>query len=220
MKCWICRDNEATSGEHRVKSTDIHAVLGKPTQQAPFRMHDDFQRNVPVGSLKADRLKLPGRICEPCNTTLSQPYDRAWQALSEALRKRAPTIQNGISMRAKGVFPEDTQRQLLNSHLYFVKLFGCHIAGNSIPIPLDPFAQALMNGTAHPHVFLRFGIWPGQDHVGMTDMRVALFAAGGAAFATWFYEVGPISVNVMFAMPDEQRKGLIDACIRLIRPTS
>lgn len=211
MKCWICRQNDATSGEHRVKKTDIRAVLGTPSQQAPFHMSNDVRLNIPVGSLKADRLKLPGRICEPCNTTRSQPYDRAWEILSNALRKRAPTIRNGISMRAKGIFPTDTQRHLLNVHLYFVKLFGCHIAGNSIRIPLDPFAHALMNGAAHPGVFLRFGTWLGQDHVGMTDMQLASFADGTPAFACWFYEVGQVNVSVMFAAPGEQRQGLIDA---------
>jgi len=211
VKCWICSQNEAISGEHRVKSSDIKAVLGTPTQQAPFRMHDDVRRNIPVGSLKADRLKLPGRICEPCNTTRSQPYDRAWEALSEVLRRRARSIREGVTVRAKGVFPADTQRQLLNVHLYFVKLFGCHIAGNAIPIPLDRFARALISGTAHPNVYLRFGTMRGQDHVGMTDMRLALFAGGGPAFATWFYEIGPISVNVMFAAPGERRRGLIDS---------
>jgi hypothetical protein len=38
--CWICNLNEANSGEHKTKRSDLLAVFGKPTQEAPFHYSD------------------------------------------------------------------------------------------------------------------------------------------------------------------------------------
>ena len=62
--CWICNLNEANSGEHKTKRSDLAAVLGSPTQDRPFYFHDLERRNKPVKSLDAKILKAPIRICD------------------------------------------------------------------------------------------------------------------------------------------------------------
>lgn len=47
--CWVCKTNNADSGEHKTKHSDLLAVLGKPSQREPFFYHDLHQRNQPVG---------------------------------------------------------------------------------------------------------------------------------------------------------------------------
>src|SRR5271169_5428197 len=84
--CWICNRNEANSGEHKTKRSDLLAVLEKPTQEEPFYFHDLEQRNRRVGGLNARILKAPIRICAECNTTRTQPHDRAWEQMSARLR--------------------------------------------------------------------------------------------------------------------------------------
>jgi hypothetical protein len=37
-KCWICGVNDANSGEHLIKKSDLRDVMGKPTQAAPFTL--------------------------------------------------------------------------------------------------------------------------------------------------------------------------------------
>jgi hypothetical protein len=88
LLCWICNRNEANSGEHKTKRSDLLAVLGEPTQEEPFYFHDLERRNRPVGSLNAKILKAPIRICAECNTTRTQPHDRAWEQMSDRLRAR------------------------------------------------------------------------------------------------------------------------------------
>ena len=56
------------------------------------------------------------------------------------------------------IFGADRVREMLNVHLYFVKLFGCHIAGNNIPIDITGFSDAIMHGKLHPRVYLKFGV--------------------------------------------------------------
>ena len=93
--CWICNANEANSGEHKTKRSDLLAVLGNPTQEQPFFYHDLKKANRPVGSLNAKLLKSPVQICAHCNSTRSQPHDRAWEQMSDWLRNRRPPLKVG-----------------------------------------------------------------------------------------------------------------------------
>ena len=94
--CWICNRNKANSGEHKTKRSDLLAVLGKPTQEAPFYYHDLHNKmGRPVGSLDAKILKSPVRICADCNTTRTQPHDRAWERMSDWLRTCQRPVEVG-----------------------------------------------------------------------------------------------------------------------------
>lgn len=102
---------------------------------------------------------------------------------------------------------------MLDVHLYFIKLFGCQIIEGGIPIDIEPFARAILNRKAQDHVYLGFGPTPpggATNMAGGSDVYVAKLG-GQCAFATWFYEVGSLSVNIMFAIPGERREGLVDA---------
>jgi hypothetical protein len=48
---------------------------------------------------------------------------------------------------------------MLNVHLFFLKLFGGMIAesAGNIPIPIEPFSDAIMTGRWHKEVYLQFG---------------------------------------------------------------
>src|SRR4051812_28215683 len=75
--------------------------------------------------------------CTAEANTRAQPHDIAWETLSAALRNRHPAPVPGEFIRVNRIFPYDTHREMLKVHLYFVKVFGCHIAGNNIPIDLS-----------------------------------------------------------------------------------
>jgi len=140
--CWICNRYEANSGEHRTKRSDLATVLGSPTQDRPFYFHDLERRNKPVKSLDANILKAPIRICAECNTTRTQLHDRAWEHMSDQLRNRRLVI--GRWVRANRIFRNDTRRQMINVHLFFLKLFGCMLCeakanGHDVPIDIASF---------------------------------------------------------------------------------
>jgi hypothetical protein len=213
-RCWIC-GGDATTGEHKTKRSDLRSVFGVPTQNDPLYLHDAARRNRWIGSLDAKLLKSPGRICPYCNNTRTQPHDRAWEKLSAALRTWTPSLAPKCVVRTNRVFPYDTSREMLNVHLYFVKLFGCHIAGNGIPLDISSFADAIMRGRAHPCVYLNFGcgrMFAGKPMTGMSDMWLAPVSSGNfSTFATWFYDVESVGINVMFAADGEKRQGLVGA---------
>jgi hypothetical protein len=199
--CWICNQNEANSGEHKTKRSDLLAVLGNPTQEEPFHYHDLEQRNRPVKSLDAKILKAPIRICAECNTTRTQPHDRAWEEMSKWLRERQPPLKVGGLVRGNRIFPQSTRTEMKNVHLFFLKLFGCMICeaksnGHDVPIDIAPLSDAIMSGQPHPEVYLQFGKCDGT--VGRSNLH-CWTTDRGSVLAGWLYELDNIAVSVMFA---------------------
>jgi hypothetical protein len=200
--CWICNRNEANSGEHKTKRSDLAAVLGAPIQDQPFYFHDLERRNKPVKSLDAKILKAPIRICAKCNTARTQPHDRAWEQMSTGLRRRRLVI--GQWVRCNRIFPYDTRRQMTNVHLFFLKLFGCMLCeakanGHQVPIDIAPFSQSIMTGLPHPEVHLQFGKCDGT--VGRSNLH-CWTTEHGSVLAGWLYELDTIAISVLFAQAD------------------
>ncbi len=209
-KCWIC-GNDGTTGEHKTKRSDLRAVFGSPTQADPLYYHDGRIKNRRVGSLDAKILKSPSLICQNCNTARTQPHDRAWEKLSAALRSHRPAITPGMTVRANSIFQYDTAREMLNVHLYFVKLFGCHIVACNIPIDINAFSRSILKEKAQPCVYLKFG-HSNNATTGSSDVWAAVPSPhDSAAFITWFYYIDRLVINVMFALDGEKRLGLLGA---------
>jgi len=209
--CWICGQPAATR-EHRAKASDLLSLFGVPTQQNPLYFHTAKRRNRQVGSLKSDVLKFSNRICAKCNGATTQPHDYAWQHFSRTVRAPVPAITPGIYLRPSRIFTYNSRAAMLDVHLYFLKLFGCQIVEGGIPIEIGPFARAILDGKPHENVYLAFGPTPSGGSVNMaggSDVHVAMLGHK-CAFAAWFYEVGPLSVNLMHAIPGERREGLVD----------
>jgi len=209
-RCWICGD-AGTTGEHKIKRTDLKSELGNPTQDNPLYYNDGMRKNRRVGSLKADILKFSNRICAKCNNEWTQPYDRAWEQMSKWLRTREPPITVDAFVRGNRIFRYDTKREMQNVQLYFVKFFGCSIKEAEIPIDLASFATAILKGKAHPQIYLKFykiSLPGGKTANGQTDIWTDLRPDGVCAFASCFYEVGDLAINVMFAADREARPGL------------
>jgi hypothetical protein len=197
--CWICKKHPADSGEHKTKRSDLLAVLGNPSQKEPFFYHDLHKANRPVGSLDAKILKSPVRICTHCNSTRTQPHDRAWESMSDRLRSRRLAV--GRWVRCNRVFKHFTKREMLNVHLYFVKLFGCMIAeakanGYDLPLDLDAFSTAIMSGRPHAEVQLQFGRHDGI--IGRSNLHCWTTDPGKGVLAAWLYELDTIAVSVFF----------------------
>ena len=210
MQCWICGD-EATTGEHMAKASDLRSMFGKISASAPLYMHTPTKRNQPVNGIKSDKLKYKFRLCPRCNNERTQPHDQAWEALSGYLRSRQPPIRPGLTVRLTPVFPGSVNRSMLNVHLFFLKLFGCLIAENSVPLTLAEFSACILKSEAHPRVHIAFWAHNERRHLrymAQSEMQVAELG-GQVAFASWFYYVGPLAINVMYAEPSERRQGLI-----------
>ena len=200
MKCWICGKN-ANTGEHLLKASDLKSYFGHIDQKAPLYFHTSKKKNIPVGSIKkSKRLKSTALICNQCNSSLTQPYDRAWEQLSEYLRMNWEQIYNSRKVNLTKVFPGDVRKSLLYVHLYFVKLFGCRVVEDGVPIDISSFQAALLRSKSHKNIYLAIGHRPGNvehKYAGLTPIE-SLNLNGDSAFATWLYMIDQIAVNIIY----------------------
>jgi hypothetical protein len=206
MTCWICGE-EANTGEHLIKASDLKALFGRVTNRSPLYFHTSVVRNRTIAGINSDKLKYSKRICSCCNNERTQADDRAWEYLSKYLRSKK--YGTGTLVRLDRAFPGKVRQSMLEVHLFFVKLFGCLIAEHSIPLNIQPFADAILQRKAHPKVHLSF--WtclenPIVKEAGRTPVHTTSLD-GNIVFATWFYIVDNISVNVVYAEPTEHRRG-------------
>jgi hypothetical protein len=205
--CWICQENPATTREHRIKHSDLRSIFGKHGRGLPFYYHDLQQPNQLVQSLNARVLKAPALICESCNSARTQPHDRAWEHMSTWLRFRSMPLRIGGNVRGDRVFEYDAQKEMLNVHLFFLKLFGgmiCEAAGG-LAIDIAPFARSIMGSSFHREVYLQFG--KGDGTVGILPAK-ALTMPGGHVIFLWMYRIGPVVVNVIYAQEGEYWENL------------
>ncbi|MGZ8160674.1 MAG: hypothetical protein ACXWT1_13030 [Methylobacter sp.] len=226
MKCWIC-GAEAKTGEHLAKASDLKAIFPRVTQKNPLFLSTDKRRNEKIGSIrKSPQLKSNALICECCNTAKTAPHDKAWEKLSKYLREKKPQIKVGEKIKLNKVFPGSTNKSMLDVHLFFVKLFGCAIFEHNISsMDITGFSEAIMNQKPHPLVYLAISPSPNvgiRKHVGRSNLEMESIN-GKCMYATWFYIIDSLLVNIIYAEPTERRKGLdhawhpatVTKCIRI-----
>ncbi len=199
--CWICQQRPADSAEHRFKASDVRARLPWLSQGTPaYLQRDGRATNHPIGSAKAGKLKFKPTICAHCNDTATQPYDLAWERLSEYLHQQWRDIVRAGSFRLSRPFRGRQHIGAVNVHLFFVKLFGCKIVDDGVPIELARFRQSLRNRVPHPEVFLQIVNNPSIEEsvLAAYDSEVHTMRDRGGQLdgATWLYQIAPVGVKV------------------------
>jgi hypothetical protein len=213
LKCWICGNN-ADSGEHMIKRSDLKMLFGSATQEEPLYYNSTDKKNFRIGSLNNWRLKSQSKICSYCNNTRTQPFDRAWEKMSKALSARVSELEIGDRIRANQIFQYDTRQQMLNLHLFFVKLFGCYISSASIPIDIIRFSESLIETKNHKNVYLRIGLdtvsseLRGASH---SDVQAVVDEQGSLMSAAWYYQIGGVVVSPMYVQDGLLLDGMKDA---------
>lgn len=209
--CWICGD-PASTGEHKTKQSDLRAVLGTPTQEKPFYYHDGIKKNRLVRSYRADFLKSPSRLCALCNNQRTQPYDRAWERLSDWLRNRQPPLKVGDFIRADRIWPQCATKQMCHVQLFFAKLTGCHLLEAGINFDRMSLAQSILTGRVNPYIYLKFRLSRTTSMVGMPDLLSDVSPASNpCGVATWMYALGPLAIEVQYVNADGRHIRLPDA---------
>lgn len=198
MKCWIC-GREGNTREHLIKASDLRSCFGHVSQKNPIYFHTSNEKSIPIGSLKSKRITFDALICNPCNSALTQPYDRAWESLSSYLTTNWPKVVNSKRLNLAKVFPGSVHKSMLYVHLYFVKLFGCKIAESGAPIDITGFSKALLNNKAHQDIFIAFGPRPGEvQHKNAHSSTLHTIDIGVSACASWFYVIDQLAVNIIY----------------------
>lgn len=171
--CWIC-GAPANSAEHRLKRSDGRATFGSVSQHEPLYLHTDFKQNARLNSLNASVLKFQDRLCEACNTKRTQPYDRAWEKFSNALRRDEASILAAGGIDLRSLYGESSDTNLVHLQLFFVKLTLGQIVASGSKIDRQPFRNALLNAEAMTSLFLKLCILETDDEpsfAGQSDVQ-------------------------------------------------
>ena len=210
--CWIC-GGIANSREHGFKRSDISHYFGPIGTQRPLYKHTDGERpNNVIITPTSDKLMSEAPICQQCNNERTQPYDNAWETLSHYLQDSWASIVTRGHFSFADVFSQKTRLYALYVHLYFVKAFGCKIKEEKVPVNLGGFAQALLSGKPHKHVFLTFANMPKlevpEDKLGLNSLveRENLYCGVDLSHtAAWVYGWYPMSVRAAYLSATSSR---------------
>ena len=198
MKCWIC-GSDADSREHQVKASDLRRFFGKITPDNPVFYHSKSQHNIPIHSAKSNKLKTSKLICQRCNDTNTAKYDEAWDRLYSYISENIALIKKTKRIKLQKVFPGRVRRQSIYFHLYFVKLFGCRITDENMPIDIKEFSESLRLGIPHNNIYITFNIRDIRSRTAMFVGHSEVHAKeynGKCAVASWYYSLGEIDVQI------------------------
>jgi hypothetical protein len=80
-------------------------------------------------------LKYAPSLCHRCNTTVSQPFDVAYDTLAGWLDDNEDTVLRHRLIDFEDVFGPGFAMSQLNLYKYFAKSFGCRLvdAGQTVP---------------------------------------------------------------------------------------
>jgi 5-methylcytosine-specific restriction endonuclease McrA len=109
MKCWIC-GNDADSGEHRIKKSDLITLHGK----GPYKAGNSLVmikdgKQIPIQGPNSKYLKYTQNLCEECNNSTTQKYDIAYSKFvthlntneNEILKKSSLILSKSIAITLK-----------------------------------------------------------------------------------------------------------------------
>lgn len=203
MPCWIC-GAPANSKEHRLKKSDIVRAYGRggyKGQKRPVHV-----KNGQVSSFQgpsAERLKYAPSLCHECNTTRTQPFDKAYDQLISWVLENEDEVLRTRKVDFARVYGEQCRENQIQLYKYFVKSFGCRLvdAGFEVPenlvklFPLDEFTSNLcITFLVHEDVL----VMPAEDRygfIGKSDLVVSDAASGSSTLqgfehsehVSWFF---------------------------------
>lgn len=143
MKCWIC-GAPATTGEHKLKRSLIATINGRGPYQGSNEMSHVLEDGIrKLQGPDSDLIKYQNVLCAECNNERSQRFDRAYDDFFSFILTNEKEILARRIIDLASVYKTEWRQRQTYLYKYFVKLFGCDLAANGMPVPRD--LVALLN---------------------------------------------------------------------------
>lgn len=135
--CWIC-GAKADSAEHRIKRADLVRAFGRGPYQGPSVIgHYSEGRETQVQGPKSRVVKYAPSLCKACNTTGTQPFDRAYDTFIDYVMDAETETLRTRRINFERVFGNCWESGQLNLYKYFAKSFGCRLVHAAAEVPSD-----------------------------------------------------------------------------------
>jgi hypothetical protein len=131
--CWIC-GNPADSREHKFKRSDLaqSSKSWAPDDQPYYVGEGGWRRIQGPGSVL---VKFEKVLCHACNTTRTQPFDRAYERFAQWVNQKGDSLMAETQIDFAEVYGADSQSETANLVRYFAKHLGCRIASENYTMP-------------------------------------------------------------------------------------
>jgi hypothetical protein len=138
--CWWC-EAVANSREHKFKKSDVaRASKSWAHNDKPVYFSADSRVTKIMGP-NSNLVKFARVICEPCNNTKSQPFDRAYDTFGTWVRARGEALMGEDSLDWTAIYGPRPEEHVLNLLKYFVKHMACRAAESKAAIPSEYVAM-------------------------------------------------------------------------------
>ncbi len=194
-QCWICLKN-AESGEHIPKASDLRSLFPNISQKNPIYYHDKDIKNEEIRTINSDHFKN-SFICPECNNNLTQPYDRAWETLSDYFSKNLKTLKKNKSFNLKKIFPGNSKNKSKYIQLYFIKIIGCYLSQSGNQSLSKDFSESLRKKESRDDVYLKFKL-NHTEIIGISNLWVKKDENNTVVESIFSYDKGYISIFIHY----------------------
>jgi len=123
QKCWICNLNEANSGEHKIKASDIRKRMGDKRFDGFFKIvGEDF---ITINNSKHKSLKFPKIICKDCNNRITGQADDSYDDFVSYIINNSDEVISEMRIDFNEIYGEDWRKGKTDLYRYLVKHAGC-----------------------------------------------------------------------------------------------
>jgi hypothetical protein len=136
MICWYCRTAPADSREHKHKKSDVKRSSDDWSKaNLPFLVRNGKMKEIQGPDSKS--LKFLPSLCRYCNSTRSQPFDKAYEAFSSWVNAKGDALMAASHLDFGSIYGDGFSTGILNLLKYFLKHMGCHLANDGYEVPLE-----------------------------------------------------------------------------------
>jgi len=149
--CWWCGGTNL-SREHKFKKTDLELLYGKTYTPDNIISNTKFRtqsRGFFLQSSNSTLAKFEGTICETCNNSKSQRFDKSYEKLINYYYTHKLSILHDTKISLRDVFGKDWEIGILNVQKYIAK----HVASRIVDFGYKPHKNLIdfINGEAGNH---------------------------------------------------------------------
>jgi hypothetical protein len=156
MLCWICRENEGNSFEHKFKSSDLKEFFIDAKVGNYLRQGD---KNIPLQSHRSKFATHNNPICTFCNNDLTSAHDKSYEKISShiSLNSIDRMYRNGF-IDFKEIYGENWNTEVRNLIKYISKQIGCRLDKKFNHDKLKPLSDFILSNKYPENLKIVFGV--------------------------------------------------------------